>query len=173
MDWMFAVAVRDGKDLFLWIRVRRTAAGDIYYMFPSGRKEAEWKKWNPHGSLHESGQLHHKSFNKKMAEKRVAKPDFDFKGSLNLVTRPISAEEPRAFGVFCNPVEFSEIMEIPVSILSSKKYETSVSIDVTEPHGSTSLNTSEGQIVQQQTFSDSTPWIIASVIYTPFREGHN
>jgi hypothetical protein len=45
----------------------------------------------------------------------------------------------------CNPVEFSEIMEIPVSILSSKKYETSVSIDVTEPHGSRSLNTSEGQ----------------------------
>jgi hypothetical protein len=69
MDRMFAVAVRDGKDLFLWIRIRRAAAGDIYYMFPSGREGDDWKKYNPHGSLHKDGQLHHKGFNKKLSHK--------------------------------------------------------------------------------------------------------
>jgi hypothetical protein len=49
-EQMFAVAVRDGNDLFLWIRLRRAASGDLYYMFPTGRSGPEWKKWNPHGS---------------------------------------------------------------------------------------------------------------------------
>ncbi|SRR6266496_353226 len=40
---MFAVAVRDGADLFLWIRIRRAASG-IYYVFATGREEEpDWK----------------------------------------------------------------------------------------------------------------------------------
>ena len=38
---MFAVAIRDGDDLFLWIRLRRSKSGDIYYMFPTGW----WQQW--------------------------------------------------------------------------------------------------------------------------------
>jgi hypothetical protein len=167
VDRMFAVAIRDGKDLFLWIRIRRAAGGDIYYMFPTGREGAEWKKWNPHGSLHKDGQLHHKSFDKKMSHKQVQKPDADFKGPHNFITRPISADEPRAFGVKCDPAEFSEVMEVPVSILSAKRYETSVSIDLTEPGGSPSPNTSDGQILVQQTFKDARPWIVVSVVFKP------
>ena len=40
-------------------------------------------------------------------------------------------------------------MEVSASILSPKKYETQVSIDLTELHGSPSINTSYGQIVAQ------------------------
>src|SRR6266567_3481005 len=40
---MFAVAVRDGADLFLWLRIRRAASG-IYYVFATGREEEpDWK----------------------------------------------------------------------------------------------------------------------------------
>jgi len=65
MQRMFAVAVRDGGDLFLWISIRRATLGDIYYAFPTGRSGRDWQKWNPHGSHHKDGRSHHKSFKKK------------------------------------------------------------------------------------------------------------
>jgi hypothetical protein len=165
MERMFAVAVRDGKDLFLWIRIRRSAKRELFYMIPTGRDDDDWKEWNPHGSLHKDGSFHHKSFDQKIFPKKVQKPDPSFKGSLNMITRPIASHEPRAFGVTCDPAKFSEVMEVPVSMLSPKKYETQVSIDVTEPGGPPSINTSDGQILAQQAFKDSSPWILVSVIF--------
>jgi hypothetical protein len=163
---MFAVAVRDVDDLFLWIRIRRAATG-LYYMFPTGRKDPEWKKWDPHGSLHEDGRLHHKSYDRKFFSKQTQKPDSNFKGSMNWVTRPISSDEPRAFGEICDPAKFAEIMEIPISIVSAKKYDTQVSIDLTDSHGSPSINTSDGKILAKRIFKDEIPWILVSVISKP------
>lgn len=167
MERMFAVAIRDGKDLFLWIRIRRAVGGDVYYMLPTGRQEPGWKKWNPHGSLHKDGHFHHKSFNKKIFSKKGEKPDSNFKGPVNMITRPIALDEPRAFGVICAPTEFSEVMEVPVSILSPKKYETCVSVDLTEPDGPPSNNTSDGKILAQHAFKDRIPWILVSVVFKP------
>jgi hypothetical protein len=164
---MFAVAVRDGDALFLWIRIRRAVDGDLYYVFPTGRQEPEWKKWNPHGSLHKDGRLHHKSFDRKLSLQKGQKPDSNFKDTVNWITRGIASDEPRAFGVICGPAQFSEVMEVPVSILSPKKWETYVSVDLTEPHGSASINTSDGQILAQHTFEDSIPWILVSVVSKP------
>src|ERR1700680_4932007 len=96
-DKMLAVAVRDGADLFLWIRLRRAASG-IYYMIPTGRDDPEWKKWDPHGSQHKDGRFHHKSFGQKIFPVERQKPDSNFKGTAQLITRPISSDEPRAFG---------------------------------------------------------------------------
>ena len=164
MAHMFAVAVRDGKDLFLWLRIRRAADGDIYYIIPTGRHEPEWEKWNPHGSLHNDGNFHHKSFDKKIFPTKGQKPNSNFKGTINMVARPIASNEPRAFGVICDPTKFSEVMEIPVTMLSPKTYETYVSIDVTEANGSPSPNTSDGQILIQRVFKESVPWIMVSII---------
>ena len=64
MERMFAVAIRDRNYLFLWIRLRRAAGNDIYYVLPTGREhDPKWVKWNPHGSWHKDGRVHHKSFN--------------------------------------------------------------------------------------------------------------
>ena len=51
MERVFAVAVRDGQDLFLWFRVKRARLGDIYYMIPTGGSGPDWKKWDPHGLI--------------------------------------------------------------------------------------------------------------------------
>src|SRR5215831_3067689 len=126
MERMLAIAVRDGADLFVWIRLRRAARTYIYYVLPTGREhDPEWKKWNPHGSWHRDGRLHHKSFDKKLlpAEQRQ-NPDDEFKGTHQLINRGIASDEPRAFGVSCDPTKFSEVVEIPVGILSVKHYET-------------------------------------------------
>ena len=51
MERMFAVAVRDRDDLFLWLRLRRAAGTDIYYVVPTGREQdPKWEKWS-RGSL--------------------------------------------------------------------------------------------------------------------------
>ncbi len=100
---MFAVAIRDGVDLFLWIRLRRSKTGDIYYMFPTGRTGSDWERWDPHGSLHKDGRFHSKSYGQKIFPQQRQKPDSNFKGTLQLVTRPIASGEPRKFNVRCNP----------------------------------------------------------------------
>src|ERR1700681_1720720 len=96
---MFAVAVRDGTDLFLWLRIRRAASGDLYYIYPRSQAEEEGKTWNPHGSLHKDGRSHHKGFDQKFFPKQGQKPDANFKGTETWVTRPTAHDEPRAFGV--------------------------------------------------------------------------
>lgn len=167
MERMFAVAVRDEGDLFLWIRIRRAKLGDIYYAFPIGRSERDWQQWNPHGSHHKDGRRHHKSFDKKIFPAQRQKPDSDFKGSETLITRPIATHEPRTFGVICDPAKFSEVMEMPSSILSSKKYETYISIDLAEPH-SPPILTALGEVVAQRAFSDAAPWIWVTVTNNPW-----
>jgi hypothetical protein len=106
-DRMFAVAVRDGDELFLWIRLRRAAGTDIYYVVPTGREdERDWKKWNPHGSWHRDGRVHHKSFDKKMlpVEERQ-KPDARFEGTYNLITRGLASDEPEHSG--CSAIQLN------------------------------------------------------------------
>jgi hypothetical protein len=169
MERLFAVAVRDGDDLFLWIRLRRAASTDIYYVLPTGREDdPEWKKWNPHGSWHRDGRLHHKSFNKKMfpVEPRQ-EPNAEFKGAHNLITRGIALDEPRTFGVVCDPTKFSDVMEIPVEILSPKHYQTYTSINVSEPGLQRRLMDGTEEILKRQVFGDAIPHITVTVYAWP------
>jgi len=167
MERTIGVAVRDGDELFLWIRLRRSIRSEIFYAFPTGRGQLENKKWNPHGSLHKDGRLHHKSFDRKLFRQKYQPPDANFKGSINLISRATASDEPRAFGIICDPAKFSDVMEVEVSKLSSNKYETYISVDLTEPGGPPSINTSDGQILDQRTFDDSIPWILVSVVFKP------
>src|SRR6266699_371046 len=86
----FAVAVRDENDLFLWLRIRRSPAGDVYVALPTGRNQLEWKKWNPHASYHRDGQFHHKSFDRRQVSQERQNPDPGFLGTENLITRGIA-----------------------------------------------------------------------------------
>jgi hypothetical protein len=168
IESMFAVAIRDGKDLFLWFRIRRAIQGDIYYMIPTGRSGAEWKKWNPHGSQHKDGRYHNKSFGQKIFPRQRQKPDSKFKGTETMVIRPTAAHEPRAFGVTCDPAEFLDVMEVPASLLSAETYKTHISIDLTEP-GSQPIITPGSQVLAQHAFKDAIPLILVSVIADPPR----
>ena len=79
-----------------------------------------------------------------------------------MVTRPISSDEPRLVGVICDPTKFDEVMEVPVSMLSSKKYETNIAVDVTEPGGQ-AIITPGGKILLQHALADTIPWILVTV----------
>jgi hypothetical protein len=57
-------------------------------------------------------------------------------------------------------------MEVPASLLSSKRYETYISIDLTEPDGPP-IVTALGEVVAQQAFRDASPWIWVTVTNNP------
>jgi hypothetical protein len=168
MERMFAVAVRDREDLFLWMRLKRAGGTDIYYVLPTGREDdPEWKKWDPHGSWHRDGHLHHKSFDQKMSAEKRQKPNAEFKGKDNLITRGLASDEPRAFGVRCDPAKFSEVVEIPAGILSPQHYETYTSVDMSEPGLQPVLMGGKEKILVQRIFDDAIPHIIITVYRFP------
>lgn len=94
--------------------------------------------------------------------KEHQKPDTNFEGAINLVVRPIAADEPRAFNVGCDPREFSEVMEVPVRLLSRKRYETNVAIDVTAPGGKATIGPKD-EILAQRVFDDAIPHVLVTV----------
>jgi len=165
---MFAIAVRDSDDLFLWMRLKRAARTDIYYVLPTGREDdPDWKKWDPHGSWHKDGQVHHKSFDRKFHAEKRQKPDSQFKRTRQLILRGIALDEPRAFGVRCDPRKFSEVLTIPVGILSAKRYETYASIDVSEPGLKPILMGGQEEILLQHIFVDAIPHITVTLYKWP------
>jgi hypothetical protein len=54
-EYRYAVAVREGSDLWLTLWVRRSKKGDVYVMVPRADRG-----WDPHTSYHRSGTLHSK-----------------------------------------------------------------------------------------------------------------
>lgn len=154
---MHAVAVRDAARLYLLLRIRRGARGDVYAIFP--RDEP---RWNPHASYHATGRHHQKSFNYSAMIRDRQAPTTDFKGTENLVTFGVARDEPRAIGVACIAAQFEEVFEIPVEELRPERYRTAISVDVAEP-GADAIIPSTARIVRQTVFDDAIPWIIVTL----------
>jgi hypothetical protein len=128
----FAVAVRDGADLFLVLTICRGPQGDVYVNFPRDH-EPDWK---PHSSYHASGQHHHKSFGHKPLVRHAQKPNASLTGTENVVTTGITSDEPRAGNTQCVASDFQEVFEIPLAALRPEKYHTMTSVDIAEPNES-------------------------------------
>src|SRR5436190_7217089 len=112
---MFAIAVRDGKNLFLWGRIRRNSNGEIFAMISHERR---WKVWDPHFSFHENGEIHYKSFDKirRHGNPRYRlsgeAPGTKFSGIRSFHSADIRADDVKLIGVVCDMRNFDEVMEI-------------------------------------------------------------
>src|ERR1700722_10719596 len=154
---MFAVAVRDESDLFLWLRLCRNKKGEIFCIYPTGSYSWSELKWDPHRSEHADGTTHCKSHGVKPHVKSLQKPDEAFAGTENLTTRSTPADEPRAWGVRCIPTDFDGVFELSVSELDATNT-TQISIDLTES-GGPPIITPGGTILRQHRFTDALPEI--------------
>jgi len=163
---MFAVAIRDGEDLFLWIRIRRSEKGELFYMLQAGRK-GDRPLWDPHVSHHKDGNIHFKSFGKKRFSRKGQKPDADFRGTEAPIMTDIRSDDLRDFGVRCNPKEFCDVMEVPATLICpANPMDTFVSVQATEPGGQADI--ADGcEILMQKEFNDATPVILVSVCANP------
>ena len=154
----YAVAVRDGKDLFLFLSICRAPQGDVYVNFP---RDCE-PDWKPHSSYHASGQHHQKSFGHKALVRHRRKPDVNYRGTENVVTTGIASDEPRAVNTPCEPASFEGVFEIPLSDLRPDKYRTFVSVDISDREGEPII-TPGAKVIRQAAFQDAFPWVLVTL----------
>jgi hypothetical protein len=157
-DRMYGLAVRD-EQLYLILRIRRNAHGEIFYMFPRAGEKA----WDPHGSYHRDGRYHHKSFDHKMTFKQGPKPDANFIGTINFVATSIESGDPQTINVACQAEDFSQVLEIPIAEISEDRdIQTSITIDISEPGGKPNI-VPGSRIIQSWALRDVVPWILVTV----------
>lgn len=157
----YAVAVRDGADLFLFLDIRRGPGGDVYV----NHLTTGWLRgWNPHTSKHKSGEGHERGFKDTFGVRRGQKIDASFRGVENVIVRGIARDEPRGLGIPCVPSDFVGVMEIPIDKLRPERYRTSLSVDITE--GKPMPISTPGTQPQQKVFDDDVPWIVVTLYET-------
>lgn len=160
-----AIAVRD-TGLFLEATVVRAAGTDVYANFPRDCVSG----WKPHSSYHASGQHHQKSFGKAFQVCKKQKLDSTFTGTANIMAFGLNSNEHKILNLRCDPTDFSDVFEIPVSLLRPEKYSTSVYVDLVEP-GVTPLLIPGATIRQQEQYRDAEPWIVLTLLEIRCHEG--
>jgi hypothetical protein len=154
---MYAVAVRDGDELFLFCRIRRAVTGDIYVTIPRSVPD-----WSPHVSYHASGQYHVKSYDHPYHVSHWQRPDANFQTTRNMSTMGIAASEPRITNAPCKVEDYTEVFEIPIRDLRPEMHRTMLSVDLTEPSGQPII-TPGARILRQAIFQDVVPWIMVTL----------
>jgi hypothetical protein len=107
----YAVAVRNGSDLFLFRTIKRKATSDVYVCWPV--KKYLWFD-NPHSSYHASGEVHIKTSpkSKRVLGRQQQRPDSSLKGVEGILLTPIDARELKKI---CLPSKYDGVFEIPIA----------------------------------------------------------
>jgi hypothetical protein len=153
-EYRYAVAVREGSDLWLTLWVRRSPKGEFFVFLPCGIRG-----WNPHASYHLDGRFHSKTFNDtKMGSSQKRQPLTGmFRGN-----EPLGAyggHAPKAVGAICDPAAFSGILEVPPGLLGARH--GMVVVDLVEP-GCAPLSW-PFSLAQQEVFRDFVPWLVIRI----------
>src|SRR5262249_34779807 len=108
----YAVAVRDGDDLWLALWVRRSPKGEFFIFLPRADSE-----WNPHASLHADGMFHQKTHDEKFLPQQRQRPD-SIRGAEHLGAS--GGYGPKTVGAICDPRDFNGVFEAPPGILGPR-----------------------------------------------------
>jgi hypothetical protein len=149
----YAVAVREGSNLWLTLWVRRSRKGEFFVMVPRGDRD-----WDPHTSYHLDGTLHAKSFDHKFSPAQKRQPlTGAFRGTEHLGA--YGGHGPKGVGAICDPTAFSGVVEVTPGVLGPRN--GTVVVDLVEP-GSAPIPF-VGSIAQQEIFRDILPWIVITI----------
>ena len=155
----YAVAVREGSDLWLTLWVRRSRNGEFFVMVPRADRD-----WDVHASYHLDGTLHMKSHGRKVLPPQKHQPlTGAFRGTQNLGM--FSGHGPKSVGSVCDPTAFSGVVEVAPSVLGPR--DGVVIVDLLEP-GLVELGCEEpipfgAHIVRREVFHDTSPWIVIRI----------
>ena len=154
----YAVAVRDGADLWLTLWVRRSPKGEVFVFQPRGDRS-----WNPHTSYHSDGTVHSKSHDHKMLPPQKRQPlTNSFRGTEHLGM--YFGHGPRGVGAVCDRAAFSGVIEVPPGVLGPK--DGGIAVDLVEP-GHAPVDLSPIEVVSKDVFQDVTPWIVIRLVRAP------
>src|SRR5262245_29895352 len=121
----YAVAIRDGSDLWLTMWVRCSWKGEVFIMYPRGDRD-----WDAHASYHLNGIFHQKSRGAVMGSRLRRQPlTAAFKGIEDLGV--YAGHGGRSIGAVCDPAAFTGIVIVEPGILGP--IDGSVAIDLMEP----------------------------------------
>ena len=161
----YAVAVRDGFSLFLFLWVKRSKAGDFYLILHRPHDP----KINAHASYHADGQFHVKTHDMSGRNKfmylQKQKPDQNFVGTENLQEQTITLANVRSIGDDCDPNNFSEVFEIDASQLETKTF-IRVTADLVSNNYGPNL-VPNARIVKQSKFRHSSPFLVLTLYEMP------
>jgi hypothetical protein len=148
----YAVAFRDGSDLWMTLWVKRTPKGEFFVLLPSGNPE-----WDNHSSYHLDGRKHLKGDGRKTMFPRRGQPlTGAFQGTEHLGA--YGGHSPRSVGAACDPKTFSGVMEVPSGVLGP--IDGVVIVDLVEPNCDPLL---WPNVIQQEIFTDVVPWVVIRI----------
>ena len=151
---LYAVAVREGSDLWLTLWVRRSRKGEFFIMHPKGVQD-----WDPHTSYHLNGNFHMKSYDRKVLPSQKFQPlTGKFRGSEHLGV--YYGHLPKSVGGICDPRDFSGVVEVPPGVLGPRH--GGITVDLVEP-GHNPMKSHLTRIVTRQVFRDILPWVVITV----------
>jgi hypothetical protein len=152
-EYRYAVAVREGSDLWLTLWVRKSKRGEIFVMIPRGDSG-----WDPHTSYHLDGTMHSKSFDKTFHPQKRQPLTGAFRGAEQFPG--FGGFGPKSVGAICDPAAFTGIVEVAAGVLGP--LDGTVVVDLVEPNCEpTPL--SSAPLVRQEVFQESIPWIVVRV----------
>jgi hypothetical protein len=154
-EYRYAVAERDGANLFLTLWVRRSVKGDVFVLVPRGDRS-----WNPHTSYHRDGTVHVKSYDYKLGTPQKRQPLTDsFRGMEHLGVH--FGHGPKSVGAVCEPATWSGIIEVPPGVLGPRN--GGIAVDLVEP-GHEPVDLHPRTVVIERAFQDIVPWIVIRVV---------
>ena len=161
----YAVAVRDGALLLLFLWVKRSVAGDFYAFLHRPHDTSI----NAHASYHTDGRYHVKSHDmssrNKIMRQLKQKPDQNFSGTENLLEQTITLANVRSIGDDCDPNRFSEVFEIDASQLETQTFIRVTADLVSHGHGPNLVP--NARIVRQSKFRNSSPFLVLTLYEMP------
>ena len=147
----YAVAVREGSDLWLTLWVRRSKKGEFFVMVPRSDRG-----WDPHTSYHLDGTLHMKSFGHKSLSKKLQPLTGAFRGTEHLGA--YAGHGPKSVGAICDPAAFSGVVEVARDVLGPRHGQ--VVVDLVAPNCEP---LSWPNVLQQEVLRDIVPWVIIRI----------
>jgi hypothetical protein len=152
-EYRYAVAVREGSDLWLALWLRKSKKGEFFVLIPRGDRD-----WDPHTSYHLDGTMHSKSFGRAFLPQKRRPLTGAFRGTEQFPG--IGGFGPKSVGAICDPAAFTGIVEVAAGVLGPR--DGTVVVDLVEPN-SEPLPFSSAPLVRQEVFRESSPWIVVRV----------
>lgn len=151
----YAVALREGNNLWLTLWVRRSRKGEFFVMHPVGVRD-----WDPHTSYHLDGTLHTKSYGQKFSSQKRQPLTEPFVGTVDLGIQ--AGHAPKAVGAICDPAAFSGVVEVPSGVLGPR--DGAVAVALVEPGHAPPDYTWGYAAVTQSVFKDIAPNVVITVL---------
>jgi hypothetical protein len=148
----YAVAVREGSDLWLTLWVKRSWKGEFFIMVPRGDRDRK-----VHTSYHLDGTLHMKSFGRTHHSQKRQPLTGKFQGTEHLGSS--LGYGPKSVGAVCDPTAFSGVVEVAPGVLGPRN--GGVVVDLVE-QGCEPMPWPN--VVQKKVFRDIVPWIVIRIV---------